>query len=389
MEILFLILYSIGVWLVFFKFKWLPWNITSQVISVTIPIILLTMTVLFLNIAAPSSADVRVINYVVQVVPRVTGRVIEVPIEPSAKIKKGDVLFKIDPEPFRLKVRAAQAAVEQGRAKLIGSKANQQSYEEQLKEASSKKTALNAKLALAKLLVGQFQELARTGAGNRFDLEQAQAEVAGLQGEIAAVDASVAQATVKTKARTKDGEQDEVARTRAEIAQAEAQLADAQWELDQTTVYAPADGTVVNLQLRPGQVASQFVGQPVMTFVEDEQWVIAMYGQNEVRQIASDQEAEIAMRMYPGKIIKCKVDAVIWATAGGQVPIGGNIPNMPPIPPGQLAVRLYPIDKDIFLAAGARGVGAVYTDYASFLHVIRKVFLRVSTKLDWLILKLH
>jgi hypothetical protein len=146
---------------------------------------------------------------------------------------------------------------------------------------------------------------------------------------------------------------------------------------------------VINLQLRPGQVASQFVGQPVMTFVEDEQWVIALYSQNEVREVEPDQEAEIAMRMYPGRIIKCKVDSVIWATAGGQLPIGGNIPNVLPMPPGQLAVRLYPIDKEIFLAAGARGQGAVYTDYAAFLHIIRKVFLRVSTKLDWLILKLH
>lgn len=389
MELLFLIVYSVCVWLIFFKFKWLAWNITSQVIVVTIPIILITIVVLLLNIAAPSSGDVRVINYVVQVVPRVTGRVIEVPVEPNRAVKKGDVLFKVDPVPFELKVQAAKAAVAQGRAKLIGSQANQKSYEEQLREASSKKASLNAKLELAKLRVVQYQELARTGAGARFDLEQAQAEVKSLTDELVAVDANVMQARVKTQARTKEGDQDEVARTKAEIAQAEATLADAQWELEQTTVYAPADGRVINLQLRPGQVASQFVGQPVMTFVEDEQWVIALYSQNEVREVQPDQEAEIAMRMYPGRIIKCKVDSVIWATAGGQLPIGGNIPNVLPMPPGQLAVRLYPLDKEIFLAAGARGQGAVYTDYAAFLHIIRKVFLRVSTKLDWLILKLH
>ena len=43
----------------------------------------------------------------------------------------------------------------------------------------------------------------------------------------------------------------------------------------------------------------------------------------------------------------------------------------------------------MFLAAGARGQGAIYTDYGEIFHIIRKVFLRVSTKLDWLILKLH
>jgi len=389
MEVILILIYSFFVWLIFIKFKLLPWNITSQVIVVTIPIIGLTIMILLLNIGAPSSADVRVINYSVQIVPRVTGRVIEVPIEPNRPIKKGDVLFRIDPQPFQIKVRAAQANVEQLRAKLIGSKANQQTYEEQLTEITSKKRSLAAKLQLAQLRVKQHRELASTGAGPRFELEEAQAEVASLTDELAALSASEAQARTKTKARTKEGEQDEVARTKAEIAAAEAQLADAQWELDQTTTYAPADGTVVNLQLRVGQVASQVVMAPVMTFIENGQWVVALFGQNEVREVQPGQEAEIALKMYPGQIIKCTVDSVVWATAGGQVPVGGNLPNSLAMPPGQLVVRLLPNDKSIFLAAGARGAGAIYTDYAEMIHIVRKVIMRVGTKLDWLILKLH
>jgi hypothetical protein len=146
---------------------------------------------------------------------------------------------------------------------------------------------------------------------------------------------------------------------------------------------------VVNLQLRPGQVASQVVASPVMTFIEISQWVIALYKQNEVREVKPGQEAELAMSMYPGRIIKCKVDSVVWATAGGQVPVGGNLPNIGALPEGELAVRLIPVDKELFLAAGARGDGAIYTDYAEPFHILRKVFLRVATKLDWLILKLH
>ena len=80
MDILLLGIYSFFVWLIFIKFKWLPWNITSQVIVVTIPIVALTILILVLNIGAPSSHDVRVINYSVQIVPRVTGRVIDVPV---------------------------------------------------------------------------------------------------------------------------------------------------------------------------------------------------------------------------------------------------------------------------------------------------------------------
>src|ERR1700692_2407756 len=107
MELILLIIYSVIVWLVFFKFKLLPWNITSQVIVVTIPIIALTILILFMNIVAPSSSDVLAQNYVIPVVPRVTGQVTEVPIEPNRPIKKGDVLFKIDPVPFDAAGKAA------------------------------------------------------------------------------------------------------------------------------------------------------------------------------------------------------------------------------------------------------------------------------------------
>ena len=105
MELILLGIYCTIVWFIFFKKKWLPWNITSQVIVVTIPIIALSAIMLCLNIGAPTTNDTRAINYVVQVVPRVTGRVIEVPVEPNRPVKKGEVLFKIDPTPFELEIK--------------------------------------------------------------------------------------------------------------------------------------------------------------------------------------------------------------------------------------------------------------------------------------------
>ena len=60
MDILLLGIYAFFVWLIFIKFKWLPWNITSQVIVVTIPIVLLTIMILTLNVVAPSSSKLRV-----------------------------------------------------------------------------------------------------------------------------------------------------------------------------------------------------------------------------------------------------------------------------------------------------------------------------------------
>src|SRR5262245_11492954 len=104
MEALLLAIYSFFVWLIFIKFKWLPWNTTSQVTVVVIPIVALTTLILCLNVFAPSTADVRVIKYVVQIVPQVRGRVTEVPVEGNNVVKKGDVLFRIDPTPYELEV---------------------------------------------------------------------------------------------------------------------------------------------------------------------------------------------------------------------------------------------------------------------------------------------
>src|SRR6266481_5932046 len=361
MELILLIIYSVIVWLIFFKFKLLPWNITSQVIVATIPIFALTILILFMNIVAPSSSDVLAQNYVIPVVPRVTGQVTEVPIEPNRPIKKGDVLFKIDPVPFDAAAKAAEAT-------LRGAK-------DQLNNAANKKASLTPRIDLAKKRVEQFTALAATGAGKRADLEQAQSDLANLQSEFLAADATESQA-------------------RAQISKSEADLINAKFDLDGTTYLAPANGRVANLALRPGVRAAQLPLAPVMSFIEeDDPWVLAFYHQNELRYVEPGDEAEIFMEMYPGRIIKCKVDSILWATAQGQMPISGNLPNTAPMatPEQRIAVRLLVEGKDkgLFLAAGARGHGAIYTEHVKFLHIIRKVFVRVSAKLDWFVAKLN
>src|SRR4029079_2446607 len=102
MEVLLLAIYATVVWFVFIKMKWLPWNTGTQVTVVIIPIVGLAAMILALNVVPPSSADVRVIKYVVNVVPQVRGRVVDVPVEPNRLVHKGDILFRIDPTPYEL-----------------------------------------------------------------------------------------------------------------------------------------------------------------------------------------------------------------------------------------------------------------------------------------------
>ncbi len=254
MEAILLGIYSFFVWLIFIKFKWLPWNTKSQVVVVIIPIVALTALVLILNVVAPSSSDVRVIKYVVQVLPQVRGRVVEIPVKGNDYVNKGDLLFRIDPTPYELTVKTYEA-------QLANAEGGARQLNEQRRSAIASKLAVSARVELARQRVAQYQELASTGAGDVFALQKAQADLKDLESQYAAAAATEAQVQQKLLAQV-DGDQ-------AEVAQIKAQLENARWELSQTAVYAPANGWVINLQLRPGSMVVPLPAIVAMTFVED------------------------------------------------------------------------------------------------------------------------
>ncbi|MGO4391723.1 HlyD family secretion protein [Variovorax sp. M-6] len=406
MEALLLGIYAFFVWLFFIKLKWLPWNTTTQVTVVIIPIVALTALVLTLNVVAPSSADVRVIKYVVQVVPQVRGRVLEVPVEPNRLVRKGELLFRIDPTQYQNELDAAkgrlaadEAKFAQAGAGLVDASAGARQLQEQLKASTGQVRALQPKLELARMRVRQNRELVATGAGDRFALEQAESTLAELQGQFATAAANEAQVSQKLSGQV-NGEQASVAAARAQLATAKAQvdisradLGNAQWNLDQTAVFAPADGYAINVQLRPGSYVVAVPLVPAMSFVEETYQVIALYAQNELRLVEPGNLAEFTLGTYPGRVIAAKVDSIVWAQGQGQVPQSGTLPQTGAYPqvPGRFPVKLLVDEKDsaLFLAAGADGQGAIYTEHGAAIHIVRMVILRVGAIANYLVLKLH
>jgi multidrug resistance efflux pump len=407
MEVLLLGIYSFFVWLIFIKFKWLPWNIVSQVTVVIIPIVGLAALILLLNVFAPSSSDVRVYKYTIPVVSQVRGRVIEVPVvEGNVLVKKGDVLFRVDPTPYQLDVNTLEA-------QLANAQAQQRELEEQAKgakakvaearsaiaQATSRTREVSARLELARRRVEQYRELAATGAGTKFDLERAETDVKELEGQFDAarsVEAQARAAEAQALASEQQVQQKLGARVNgeyAQVAQIRAQLENAKWLLAETTTRSPCDCYVINLQLRPGGFVAAIPFNAVMTLVEAEGQVVALYNQNELHQVAPGNEAEFALKTLPGRIIKARVDSVVWAQGQGQLPVSGTIPmsGFMAQPPGRFAVKFDIADRDraLFLAAGAAGDAAIYTDHLHAVHIIRKVILRVGSYLNYLILKLH
>jgi multidrug resistance efflux pump len=417
MEVLLLGVYSFFVWLIFIKLKLLPWTTPWKVAVVIFPVVMIAIMLLLLNIFAPTTTDVRVVNYVVPVVSQVRGRVIEVPVENNRPVKKDDVLFRVDPTPYQNEVQslearllseqarvgADEARITEVRARLTESETTEPELREQLNEATGQIAALSASQQLARKRVEQNTELVKTGAGNRFDLEQAQTNVDELTGQLAAARAAEGQIREKLGGRV-GKDLASVAQVRAQIASAQAQLkmsqaqvettraqlATARWDLAQTTVLAPGNGTMVNVMLRPGFFVAGMPFNEVMTFVDNEYQIFALFNQNELHQVDPGNEVEITLDTYPGRIIKGHVDSVIWAQAQGQVDASGELPRTTlNLPPGRFPVKVVVDERDrpLFLAAGARGSAAIYTEHLTLIHIIRKVLLRVSSYLDYVIIK--
>jgi multidrug resistance efflux pump len=307
-------------------------------------------------------------------------------------VKKGDVLFRIDPTPYELDVKNLEA-------QLVGMKGTQRELVEQadaarakIRESASRGQEIAARLELTRKRVTQYRELLAAGAGNKFDLEQAEAEAKEQQGQLDAA----RNAELGAEANLRQIQQRQSATVKGEfsqVAQVRAQLENAQWLLDQTTTRSPCDCYVVNLQLRPGGFVGQVAMSQVMTLVEAGGQVVAFYNQNELHAVEPGNEVEFAVKTMPGKIVKGKVDSVIWAQGQGQLQVSGALPTAGPtaMPPGRFAVKfnIAERDREQFLAAGAAGDAAIYTEHLQAIHIIRKVILRVGSYLNYLILKLH
>ena len=237
------------------------------------------------------------------------------------------------------------------------------------------------------------------GAGTRFDLEQAETNLRDMEGTLDGARSAEAQsrsAEGQALAAERQIRQRMGAKTNgewAQVAQVRAQLESAKWDLSQTTVTAPANGTPTNLQLRPGSMTAAFPVTPALTFVEDEFNVVAFFHQNELHQVKPGDEAEIFLRTLPGEIIKAKVDSIVWAQGQGTMTAGLAVPQtgLAPVHGDRFPVKLAiePKHRELFLAAGAQGDAAIYTQSFGAIHILRKVLLRVSTKMNYLILKLH
>jgi multidrug resistance efflux pump len=172
----------------------------------------------------------------------------------------------------------------------------------------------------------------------------------------------------------------------------QAELAQARFYLENTTLVAPEDGRIVNLQVRPGMVAGDVRFGAIASFICDaDRYVLANYDQEVLKFVEPGQPTELAFDLHPGQIFRGKVRAIWMANGVGQLLPSGTLPNFEPPPPdatpqqGQFAVQIDIIDEaDLSpFPIGAQGMSAIYTGGGGFA-ALRRIGIRADSWLNFL-----
>jgi multidrug resistance efflux pump len=321
------ICYAAFYWLFFIKLELFARTARNISVFVGVGVVLIGGVVFMWLTFAPTTKDGQMFQFVIQIVPNVKGRVIEVPVEPLVLLNEGDVLYRIDPTPY-------QATVDQLNASIERTKAQQRR---------------------AEIEVDRNRKLVKESAGAQRDLDRWTASL------------DEAKATVRSL---------------------EAQLRGAQWQLDETVVRAPSAGYIYNLQVRPGTYVTNIPLAAAMTFVSTElREVLASFSQSAGRHVQMGDAAEVVFARVPGRVFTGKVKLVMNATGTAQLAPSGELPVLTGAPSGgRYPVRIVLDDPvtDTLIPQGAGGTVAVYTQRGKPVHIITMVVMRMQAWLGYL-----
>jgi multidrug resistance efflux pump len=326
----------------------------------------------------PYTSQANVEVFLVQIAPRVTGQVIEVGARDNQRVSKGQVLYRIDPEPFANAVRAAEANLALAEQGVTVNTAEVRSMEATL---TKQKTDLAATEVLGSIVFGLTKERALSESDSikaRAEIDKSKADVARGEAEL-------------ERARRKLGP---VGADNPQIQQARVALEQAKLDLQYTTVVAPANGVITNLRLSVGQFVSR--GQPGLSFIDaDSMWLTAYLRENQLRDVAPGNEVRVAFDFQPGRIYGGRVESVGWGIArGGEAP-AGTLPEVQSDKgwvrdPQRFPVRISMMQdadgtqQQLPLRNGAKANVLILTNEDSWLNPLGRAWLRIVSWLRYI-----
>jgi membrane fusion protein (multidrug efflux system) len=239
-----------------------------------------------------STDNAAVKQDIVSVSAQVNGPIIAVAVKNGDRVKRGDVLFRIDPAPFRV-------ALEQAQAQLAAARLQTSQLRTQAAGTGADITGAQANLDIKQNALSRQATLLKRGFTTRADYEDVLNEVRAAETSLADARARAANA----HAAIAPGEQ-------PSIAQAQAAVDKARLDLSRTEVRAPMDGTIANAdRLQVGQMAAQGLG--MLSLVHDQTaWVEANFKEKDVGKMVPGQRARIEIDAYPGLEFEAHVQSV-------------------------------------------------------------------------------
>lgn len=228
-----------------------------------------------------STDDAYVETTTVQVAPRVSGQIIESYVTDNQKVKEGDLVAKIDPADYIVKLAQADARYERT---LLNQK-----------NAKATFKASQTNIAVAKKDLERYKNLYAQGAVSKQTLDDAQAKY----------DSAQANLTQSEEALLSNGG-NKVAD--ADLKEVKALRDKAKLDLSYTNIYAPQSGTVASRRVEKGMYVQ--AGSPLFVIVPENVWVVANFKENQLRHMKPGQPVDIKIDTYPDHVFKGKIDSI-------------------------------------------------------------------------------
>ena len=228
-----------------------------------------------------STDDAYVESHMVKIAPKVSGQIKEVFVNDNQKIQEGDIIAVIDDRDYSIKFDQADAQYKKALLSQNIAKANL--------------SAVNSEIELAKKDLERYRNLYEKGAVSKQVFDGAQTKYDAVMAKHTNADnmifseneSKVADADLKTLKALRD---------------------QAELNLGYTKIVAPQDGTVTNKSVEKGAYVQ--VGQPLLTIVPEEVWVVANFKENQVGKMRPGQTVNIKIDAYPDHVFKGKIDSI-------------------------------------------------------------------------------
>jgi multidrug resistance efflux pump len=329
-------------------------------------IILAAIIVLFLysviaDRLTPYTSQATVHAFIVRMAPEVAGRVLEVPVADNQRVKAGETLFRIDPQPYEIALKQAEARLASVGQTIGASTAAVTSAQERLIEAQ-------AKLDNVRDQANRVLQLVEKGV-----YAKARADMATQELQVAEANAREAESEVE-RARQELGPQGQ---DNPQFREALATVEQAKLDLVHTTVVAPSDGVITNLQLIDGEFVA--VGQAALTFIDtSDVWIDANFRENSLENIRAGDPVGLVLDTLPGRVYAAKVKSVGWGVSQGSVDPETGLPKINDSmglvrTPQRFAVKIEPDRKDFVPGSVRYGSQANVIVYATGNPIVNAI----------------